>query len=199
MNARRILSARLTRPTILLVLVATLALAGCVSPPESHKSHDETPPPSSYGPLIESPIRGLTAEQIDAYANGKGASMALPAELNGYPGPTHVLDLAEPLSLTETQQAAMAQLRDQMRADAIARGSELLALHKALDDGFRNGTLDGDALADLLDEIGREEAALRYVHLRTHFDAANLLTPHQKALYVELRGYGRADHTAHEH
>ena len=177
------------------ILVLAAVLAGCVAPGEGAAPA----PDGSYAPLLESPIRGLTPEQIDAYASGKGATMALPAELNGHPGPAHALDLAERLRLTPEQRAEMERLRDGMRADAIEKGEELLALHKALDDGFRNATLDEDALAALLQEIGRKDAELRFVHLRAHFEAAEILTPHQKALYAELRGYGRADHGSHEH
>jgi len=192
-------------PALLLVLAA---LAGCATPadPTPHKgAHAPAATPSATGdmspyvPLVHSPIRGLTPEQIDAYATGKGASMALPAELNGYPGPAHVLELAEPLELTAQQREAMELLRDEMRASAVARGEELLALHKALDDGFRNGTLDEASLGRLLEDIARADARLRFVHLRTHFDAAELLTPHQRALYVEMRGYGRGDHASHSH
>lgn len=187
------------RRPLLLLLVASLGLAGCVAPEASHEAHADPESGSSYAPLLDSPIRGLTREQIEAYQNGEGASMALPAELNGYPGPAHVLDLAEPLGLTPEQRAAMERLRGGMGDEAIPRGLELLALHKALDDGFRNGTLDEDDLARLLRDIGEKDAALRLIHLRTHVEAASLLTTHQRALYVELRGYGNADHASHDH
>jgi hypothetical protein len=39
-------------------------------------------------------IKALSRQQIEDYLQGRGMSMALPAELNGYPGPRHVLELA---------------------------------------------------------------------------------------------------------
>ena len=189
--------------TFAAAMLAALALAGCAaSDPEAPDPEAPTIPATATSPytgLVGSPIRGLTPEQIDAYANGKGASMALAAELNGYPGPTHVLELGDQMELSAEQRAAMERLKETMRANAIARGEELLALHKALDDGFRNGTLDDAGLAGMLEEIAMKEAQLRFVHLSTHFDASELLTPHQRARYFELRGYGSGDHASHEH
>ena len=40
-------------------------------------------------------IMALSAEQIGSYLAGDGMGFALAAELNGYPGPRHVLELAE--------------------------------------------------------------------------------------------------------
>ncbi|MFS4582478.1 hypothetical protein [Phaeobacter sp. C3_T13_0] len=36
-------------------------------------------------------IARLSEQDIDALRNGAGWSLALPAELNGFPGPSHVL------------------------------------------------------------------------------------------------------------
>lgn len=167
-------------------------------PVEAPAQHGGTAAPG-YADLRQSPIRGLTPEQIAAYEQGQGATQALPAELNGYPGPTHVLELREALQLTEDQAAWMEQAKAVMRVEAVARGQELLALHKALDDGFRNGTLDEAALQALLEAIATKDAEVRYAHLRTHLATMDVLTPHQRALYVELRGYGGADHGGHAH
>jgi hypothetical protein len=40
---------------------------------------------------------------LAALLKGEGMGMAKAAELNGYPGPTHVLTLAKELALTESQ------------------------------------------------------------------------------------------------
>jgi hypothetical protein len=45
----------------------------------------------------------LSDEQIADLRAGRGMALALTAELNGYPGPLHVLDLADQLALTATQ------------------------------------------------------------------------------------------------
>ena len=50
-------------------------------------------------------VKALSAEQMTALAAGRGMGSALAAELNGYPGPLHVLELADPLGLSEGQRA----------------------------------------------------------------------------------------------
>ena len=40
---------------------------------------------------MSSPIRGLSEQEIDDLTNGRGMGLARAAELNGYPGPLHVL------------------------------------------------------------------------------------------------------------
>lgn len=49
---------------------------------------------SPYTGLQERPIKALSDQQIDDLREGRGMGLALPAELNGYPGPRHVLGLA---------------------------------------------------------------------------------------------------------
>ena len=58
---------------------------------------------SPYAGLEDRPIKALSDEERNAYLNGAGMSLALAAELNGLPGPKHVLELAEELSLTTAE------------------------------------------------------------------------------------------------
>jgi hypothetical protein len=82
-------------------LIATAAFAifasGCVS---------IAPSTSLYVGQESRQIKALSATEIAAYVEGKGQGFAKPAELNGYPGPMHVLELADQLALTTEQKAA---------------------------------------------------------------------------------------------
>lgn len=49
-------------------------------------------------------IKALSDDNIAALRKGEGMRMAKAAELNGYPGPAHVLQFAAQLGLTEAQQ-----------------------------------------------------------------------------------------------
>lgn len=49
---------------------------------------------SPYVEKLDSPVRGLSSEEVANLLNGKGAGYARTAELNGYPGLRHVLDLS---------------------------------------------------------------------------------------------------------
>jgi hypothetical protein len=46
-----------------------------------------------YAGMQARAIKALSAEQIADLKAGRGLSLALAAELNGYPGPRHVLEL----------------------------------------------------------------------------------------------------------
>ena len=54
-------------------------------------------PSSPYGGFAERPMKALSAEQIADLRAGRGMGLALAAELNGFPGPVHALELAVPL------------------------------------------------------------------------------------------------------
>src|SRR5512142_2121509 len=73
---------------------------------------------SPYNDRMSLPIKSLTEEQMKAYREGTGMGMAIPAELNGFPGPRHVLDLAGPLSLTAEQRTRVQSAYDAMHAKA---------------------------------------------------------------------------------
>ena len=157
--------------------------------------------PSPYRELLASEIRGLADKTIEDYLTGKGMGLALPAELNGYPGPRHAIDLAEDLELTSEQKAQIQALFDEMQQQAIALGEEILAAEAALEEDFRQQTIDEMALESQLQAMATLEAQLRFVHLSTHLATIDILSTHQVMLYNSLRGYADmpADHDQHQH
>ena len=56
--------------------------------------------------------------------------LSLPAELNGYPGPKHVLELADGLGLTPAQRQKTAGHFGQMKFEAIQIGKRLIVVEK---------------------------------------------------------------------
>ena len=156
-----------------------------------------TPTPSTYVDLLDTEIRGLSPEQIETYRTGGGGGMALPAELNGYPGPRHVLDLAEELELTEVQQAQIQALYDEMLPEAIDLGNQILAAEAELELAFRERNIDEAFLENQLLTIGELQARLRFVYFRTHLATIDILTQHQVVVYNSLRGYDTENPHAH--
>jgi hypothetical protein len=75
--------------TLLLVGVAAL-LAGLVLAADMPYAGQQT-----------RAVKALSDDEIAALRKGEGMGMAKAAELNGYPGPAHVLQLAGPLGLTD--------------------------------------------------------------------------------------------------
>jgi Spy/CpxP family protein refolding chaperone len=142
-------------------------------------------------------IKALSAGQIDDLQSGRGMGLALAAELNGYPGPRHVLDLADQLDLTAAQRAETQRLFDAMQAQAIVLGSQVIAGEAALDQLFASGTASDAATLAAAIEVGRLQGALRGHHLRYHVAMREVLSPHQVMRYQQLRGY--AADGAHGH
>ena len=176
------------------LLLATLAgLAGCLD-----RASDEHPS-ASYPELQESEVRGLTPEQIQGLRNGDGMGYALPAELNGYPGPKHVLELADELGLNESQREATAKIRAEMLEKAKATGLALVSEYESLDQEFRSQNIDAQRLRNLTAQIGTLEGELRTIHMEAHLEMMTVLTHEQILLYSELRGYQSGGHPDHGH
>ena len=79
-----------------------------------------------------------------------------------------------------------------MKNAAQDKGAELIALDRALDRKFREGTVTAVSLERMLGEIGKVQSVLRFVHLKTHLKTPEILTPDQIRRYNQLRGYAKA-------
>jgi Spy/CpxP family protein refolding chaperone len=135
-------------------------------------------------------VKSLSAEEVESLLKGEGAGMAKAAELNHYPGPRHVIELADRLKLTAPQRAEAQRIFDAMRAEAVRLGARVVEAERALDRMFARGEADSGALARVSREIGVLRADLRAAHLRAHIEMRAALTREQIRLYDELRGYG---------
>lgn len=155
----------------------------------------ETP----YAGLQEREIAALSPEQVGDLVTGEGAGFALAAELNHYPGPKHVLDLASELALDEQQLQATRGIRAAMLERATDLGVELVRLEEELDQLFGSATASSEQVAQLTREIALVEGRLRNVHLRAHIQMRQLLTPEQRMSYDRLRGYTGDGSETHEH
>jgi hypothetical protein len=142
-----------------------------------------------YGGLQSRTVKALSPQQIDDLKSGRGMGLALAAELNGYPGPLHVLELATPLALTEAQRQKMQDLIAAMKADTIPLGERLIAHEQELDDLFAKKAVTPESLAAVTATIGSTQGALRAAHLRYHLYTLAELTPEQVQRYMQLRGY----------
>src|SRR6266851_1127749 len=89
-----------------------------------------------YAGLQARPIKALSEQQIADLKAGRGMGLALAAELNGYPGPKHVLELEKELGLSDAQRTRAQQLFDAMRAETVPLGLRLIAAETDLDQQF---------------------------------------------------------------
>lgn len=134
-------------------------------------------------------IKSLSAEDIAELEEGGGWGLAKAAELNGMPGPSHVLKMKHELRLTADQEASTRRILDGMREDAIEEGRDLIALETALEVGFRDRSLNPKSLQERIGEIETSRSNLRYIHLAAHLEMMGVLKEEQVKRYNDLRGY----------
>jgi Spy/CpxP family protein refolding chaperone len=150
-----------------------------------------------YAGLQARPIKALSAEQTADLRAGRGMGLALAAELNGYPGPSHVLELADKLELRPEQRQQAEALFKAMTAEAVPLGEAVIAAESELDRQFATRTVTPASLTAATESIGLVQAKLRAAHLKYHLAMLDVLTPEQINRYGELRGYGSAAPAGH--
>ncbi|MBA2278103.1 MAG: hypothetical protein H0W06_10105 [Chloroflexia bacterium] len=174
------------------VMIGVVGSGSLATMAQEEHGHGSTPTAAStyaggYDPTKA--IRSLTPEEIGQIERGEGAGFALPAELNGVPGPRHVLDLAAELNLSSAQIARVQAVYDEMRAVVIPAGRHYLDALQGLEEDFRSGGLTEATLRTGMAEVKRLEGELTVAHLSAHLRTAELLTPDQIAAYNRLREY----------
>ena len=162
-------------------LLIAIMLTACANPGES-----------AYAGQEARDIKALSAQEVQDLATGKGMGLAKAAELNGYPGPSHVLELAGELRLTAQQRERTQVLFESMQAKASALGKTLIDAERELDTMFATRRATPEALAAQLETLGKLQARVRGAHLEAHLVQAQILSPEQVAQYVTLRGYSSA-------
>ena len=165
---------------------------------QQHKTTSQTPDESAiHSPYAGQEARGIKAlsqDDIKGLLAGAGTpfgGMAKPAELNGYPGPRHVLDAydAGEFQLTNEQHKQIEALYEEMRSEAIELGEKIIDIEKGIDDAFTGKTITNAFLQEKVKESADLYGQLRVVHLKYHLSMVEILTPQQVEQYNELRGY----------
>jgi len=160
-----------------------------------------------YAGMQDRAIAALSDTDIAALEAGEGWGLALPAELNGWPGPRHVLDMGDRLGLSARQRGQVERLFGLMQAEAQRVGANYIAAERALDAAFDDPTLDPVVLAGLVVSATNALGELRMIHLAAHVETRQILTPAQIEIYNTQRGYradahggqaGHGDHGAHQ-
>jgi len=158
-------------------------------------------PTSPYAGQQQRSIKALSDQEIGDLLEGRGMGLAKAGELNSYPGPLHVLQLADQLGLSDAQRAATDSLRATMRERAVSIGRQIIEAERILDRAFADGRIEPVTLRSQLDAIAILQGNLRAVHLETHLAQRSLLTPAQISRYDVLRGYNdnRTPQDSHRH
>jgi hypothetical protein len=153
---------------------------------------------SPYAGQEQRPIKALSDQEIRDLLEARGMGLAKAGELNSYPGPLHVLQLANQLGLTDAQRAATETLYASMRDKAQPIGVKIIEAEKNLDLAFANGSINPTGLQSQISTIAVLQGELRTVHLEVHLMQRSLLTAEQISKYDLLRGY-RFTHDSQRH
>ena len=97
---------------------------------------------SAYAGQEKRVIKALSPDEIQAYESGQGMGFAKAAELNQYPGPKHVLELAAELKLNDQQKAEAQKTYERMHAEATRVGALIIAKERDLDQLFAGKKID---------------------------------------------------------
>ncbi len=184
-------------------IAACAALAACTAAQAQHTGHaghmGHQAAATPYAGQQARNIKALSPQEMQDLIDGKGMGLAKAAELNSYPGPMHVLELAQALQLSDAQRDATTRLMATHKDEARALGRQLVEAERELDQAFATRRIDAASLSAQLARIGALQAAVRDAHLQTHLKQTALLTPAQIARYDQLRGYGSGAASTHKH
>jgi hypothetical protein len=97
------------RYSVTTALVSVIALGSVAFAQHQHAA--------PYAGMQERPIKALSDQQLADLRAGRGGGLALAAELNGYPGPVHILELADQLNLSPEMKRRMQGRLRRRKAD----------------------------------------------------------------------------------
>lgn len=174
------------RNIVTLIIATGLSLAISARIAAAEMPHEHA---SKYAGQEKRTIKSLSADDIAELRDGRGWGLAKAAELNGVPGPVHLLEAKNEIGLTAEQTRKIQALFDQMKTEAIALGNRLIAQEFELEKRFQTDIPGEKELASMLDALGATRARLRFVHLVSHLKTLDILTGEQVASYNQFRGY----------
>jgi hypothetical protein len=169
------------------VFLTIILLTAAISASAQHQHDSKNHQPDAD--LKGRDIKALSQQQINDLKSGKGMSLALAAELNGYPGPAHVLELADKLKLNEQQKKRMQEMFKAMTKETRTLGIMVIEEEKKLNKLFKNKLANEQNLKETTLKIGEAQAKLREAHLRYHLLTTAILSKEQIDNYNRLRGY----------
>jgi len=165
----------MSRYCFILVSVLSIAYTNIVIAGQQHQS--------KYAGQEKRIIKSLSENDIQQLKSGKGWGLAKAAELNGVPGPSHIMQMKDKISLTHEQEAKVRTLFEEMQSQAIPLGKKLIQLEKNLNESFANKSVTSVLLNQQLESISIVHKELRYLHLVTHLKTPDILTSQQIEKY----------------
>ena len=181
---------------VLLAISSILSVTSAIALTHSKRATQLTQSP--YSDQLTSPIRGLSAQEVDNLLNGRGAGYARTAELNSYPGPLHIIELQDQIEVSNEQLQQIEFVFQEMKAEAKALGEDIVEREQELSTAFASHQINPSELQTQTQRLAELYGKLRATHLEAHLAVTPLLSPEQIAAYNNLRGY-TGEKATHEH
>ena len=172
------------RPILVTAAVLALAAVAAAAARAQHAGH------GSETAARHHRVHQAQEEFDRVIAEGRGAGLAFAADQNGYPGPIHVLEVKDRLSLTPVQEREMERLTTKMFAASRPKSAALLDAEARLRRLFADGIADEPRVRAAVAEVERARSEVRLVHLLTHLQTRQALSDEQRRRYHEMR-WGR--------
>ncbi len=144
---------------------------------------------SKYSGQQAREIKSLSQADIKELKRGGGWGLAKPAELNGLPGPSHVLEMKDDLHLDEKQISEITDIFNRMNSRAVYISKKFIKAEQHLDYLFKTERMNETKLLDVLKISSKARQELRYIHLAAHLKTSRLLSGDQIQSYNSARGY----------
>ena len=144
---------------------------------------------SPYAHTQSAEVPSLTPEEVRELRLGEGMGLARAAELNHFPGPKHLLDLASDLGLSDEQILRIEEIHRTMKSLAVSKGKEILRQELHLSHLFASGNPSAAKITNATEHLGILRGQLQAIHLLAHLESALELTGEQIDGYDRLRGY----------
>ncbi|MBC8258066.1 MAG: hypothetical protein H8E38_03530 [SAR324 cluster bacterium] len=185
------------------LFLLVLIIGGCSNHQTKIHTHEENShnTESPYIGQEKWEIKSLSPDDVKGLLEGLGTpfgGMAKLGELNGYPGPRHVLDLSEKMNLTESQKIQIEGIFNEMKIESIKLGRQIIEVEKQMNEEFGNQSISKESLQIKLKKSAKIYGQLRFVHLKAHLQMIQILSQRQIILYNQLRGYSSKDCTPPE-
>ena len=158
-----------------LLALVTIAFLGCSK---------QQPAKSPYSGQESRAVKSLSDSEIRGLLDGAGLGYAKVAELNGFPGPKHVLELADDLALTAQQKAETRALFDSMNARARELGARLVDAETSLDAIFAGGSKGGVMVQCFASSTSTSPMLFPTSHVLSELTSAIFVSDHLFGGYV---------------
>ena len=166
------------------IFISLIILSGCHSQSGGHEHG------SHYAGQEKREIKALSDEDIKNLQEGNGMGFAKVAELNGFPGPKHILENEAELNLSKEQKQAVEKSFNEMKTQAKELGGKVIEKEKQFDVLFQQNKIENaEMLRSKTEEIAKLKGDLRSVHLAAHLEMKKVLSSEQIEQYKKLRGY----------